>query len=59
MSVPSAVNLTSITYAATKAHVQKLIELKIPDGEHPVSYKGTNYYFARELIAAVEGPLPE
>ncbi len=58
-SVPSAVDLTGITYAAAKAHVQKLIELKILDGEHPFSYKGTNYYFARELISAVEGPIPD
>jgi Fic family protein len=58
-SVPNAVTLTGITYAGAKAHVQKLIDLKIVDGENPFNYKGTNYYFARELIAAVEGPLRE
>jgi Fic family protein len=57
-SVPHAAELTGITYAAAKVHVRKLIELKILDGERPYSYKGTNYYFASELIAAVEGPLP-
>jgi Fic family protein len=57
-SVPNAVDLTGLSYAGAKAHVQKLIELKILD-EEPFSYKGTNYYFAEELIAAVEGPLTE
>ncbi|HEY6327303.1 MAG TPA: Fic family protein, partial [Candidatus Cybelea sp.] len=58
-SVPSAAELTGITYAAAKAHVQKLIRLEILDGENPLVYRGTQYYFARELIRAVEGPLPD
>jgi len=57
-SVPNAADLTGITYAAAKAHVQKLIALKILDGERPLRYKGVRYYFARQLIAAIEGALP-
>ena len=58
MSVPRARALTGITYAAAKAHVSRLIELGILDGE-PFLYKGTTFYWPRELSAAVEGSLEE
>ena len=58
ISVPVAADKTKITYPAAKAHVMKLIDLKIL-GAEPFAFQGVNYYFANELIAAVEGPLPE
>ena len=58
MSVPRARTITGITYAAAKAHVSRLIELGILDGD-PFLYKGVTYYSPRELNAAVEGPLEE
>lgn len=57
-SVPNAADLTGITYEAAKAHVQKLIALKILDGEHPLRYKGVRYYFARQTDCCHRGASP-
>lgn len=57
ISVPTAAALTGITYAAAKPHVTKLINLGILDSESH-QYQGASYYFATELIRAVEGSLP-
>ncbi len=57
ISVPYAAELIGTTYPAAKTHVKRLIDLRILDGDAPFSYKGTCYYFARELIAAAEGLL--
>jgi hypothetical protein len=59
MSVPYARKLTGLTYAGAKAYVQKLIELKVLDGVRPFHFGGVKYNLPRELITAVEGPLPE
>jgi hypothetical protein len=56
LSVPTAMAVTKITYAAAKAHVMRLIHLGVLDGK-PYTYKGVAYYFAGELHKAVEGPL--
>jgi Fic family protein len=56
MSVPRARRLTGITYAAAKTHVDKLIEINVLSSE-PFIFKGVQYYFPRELISAIEGPL--
>jgi Fic family protein len=56
MSVPRAVSLSGITYAAAKAHVMKLVDLKILNPE-PYNYRGAAYYFADELISTVENNL--
>jgi Fic family protein len=58
ISVPIAMELTGITYAAAKSHVRKLIDLRMLS-EEPFQFKGVNYYVAEELINTAEGPLQE
>jgi len=58
ISVPIAMELTGITYAAAKSHVRKLIDLNVLNGK-PFQFKGVNYYAADELINTAEGLLQE
>ena len=48
----------NVTYPAGKASVHKLIDAGILEAE-PLTFSGTKFHIARELLMRVEAPLDE
>jgi Fic family protein len=58
VSVPDAARILGVTYPAARRQLDRLIDTGILAAE-PISVGGTKYYFARELIRTIDGPLAE